>query len=134
MPIAVFIKWKLFHTHGQKEMLVLVISGFLIEKLDDKAQQVQVLPSLVTDCKKPLHQNQYVLGVRDRLFLSPTQIKKQVSRDPEKIWHFYCGENRVKISLLFLTLETVDFESEHFFESHGQLQSAADLMPALTRF
>ena len=35
MPIAVFIKWKLFHTHGQKEMLVLVISGFLIEKLDD---------------------------------------------------------------------------------------------------
>ena len=36
MPIAVFIKWKLFHTHGQKEMLVLVISGFLIEKLDDK--------------------------------------------------------------------------------------------------
>ena len=38
----------------------------------------------------------------------------------------------MKISLLFLTLETVDFESEHFFESHGQLQSAADLMPALT--
>ena len=40
----------------------------------------------------------------------------------------------MKISLLFLTLETVDFESEHFFESHGQLQSAADLMQALTRF
>ena len=36
MPIAVFIKWKTLHIHGQKEMLVLVISGFLIEKLDDK--------------------------------------------------------------------------------------------------
>ena len=37
MPIAVFIKWKILRIHGQKKMLVLVISGFLIEKLDGKA-------------------------------------------------------------------------------------------------
>ena len=27
-----------------------------------------------------------------------------------------------------MTLEALDFESEHFFESHGHLQSAADMM------
>ena len=68
------------------------------------------------------------------LFLGLTGIKRQVSRRIEENGHFYWGENRVKISLLFLTLETVDFESEHFFESHGQLQSAADLMLVLTSF
>jgi hypothetical protein len=47
---------------------------------------------------------------------------------------FYWGENRVKISLLFLTLETLDFKSEHVFESHGQLQSSADIMTALTSY
>jgi hypothetical protein len=34
---------------------------------------------------------------------------------------FDCGENRVKIFLLFLTSETLDFESEHVFESHEHL-------------
>ena len=63
-----------------------------------------------------------------------TQIKRQVSRGPEENRHFYCGENRVKISLLFLTLETLDFKSGHVFESHGHLQSTADIMPALTSF
>ena len=47
------------------------------------------------------------------------RIKRQVSRDPEEIRHFYCGKNRVKISLLFLTLETLDFESEHFLRVMG---------------
>ncbi len=67
-------------------------------------------------------------------FLGLTRINMQVSRDPEEIVHFYWGENRVKISLLFLTSEALDIESEHVFESHGQLQSAADIMPALTSF
>ena len=66
--------------------------------------------------------------------LGLTQIKRQVSRRPEENGHFYWGENRVKISLLFLTLETLDFKSEHVFESHGQLQSSADIMPALTSY
>ena len=52
----------------------------------------------------------------------------------EKNGQFYWGENRVKISLLFLTSETLDFESEHVFESHEHLQSTADIMPALTSF
>ena len=33
-----------------------------------------------------------------------------------------------------MTSETIDFESEHFFESHKHLQSTADMMPALTCF
>ena len=37
----------------------------------------------------------------------------------------------MKISLLFLTSETLDFESEYVFESHKHLQSTVDLMPAL---
>ena len=48
--------------------------------------------------------------------------------------HPYWGENRVKIPLLFLTLETQNFESEHAFESHEHLQSAADMMLVLTSF
>ncbi len=48
--------------------------------------------------------------------------------------HSYWGKNRVKISLLFLTSETQDFESEHPFESHEHLQSAADLMLVFTSF
>jgi hypothetical protein len=66
--------------------------------------------------------------------LGLTRIKRQVSRGPEENGHFYWGENRVKTSLLFLTLETLDFESDHVFESHGHLKSAADIMPALTSF
>ena len=69
-----------------------------------------------------------------RSCLGLTRIKRQVSRRFEENGHFYWGENRVKISLLFLTLETLDFESEHVFEIHGHLQSAADIMPALTSF
>jgi hypothetical protein len=61
-------------------------------------------------------------------------MKRQVSRGFDENGHFYWGENRAKISLLFLTLETLDFESEHVFEIHGHLQSAADIMPALTSF
>ena len=33
-----------------------------------------------------------------------------------------------------MTSETIDFESEHFFESHKHLQSTADMMPAITCF
>ena len=33
-----------------------------------------------------------------------------------------------------MTLESLDFESEHVFESHEHLQSTADIMPALTSF
>ena len=66
--------------------------------------------------------------------LGLTRIKRQVSRRPEENGHFYWGENRVKISLLFLTLETLDFESEHVFGSHGHLQSATDIMPSLQAF
>ena len=40
----------------------------------------------------------------------------------------------MKISLLFLTSETLDFESEQVFESHEHLQSTADMMPVLTCF
>ena len=50
-----------------------------------------------------------------------TRIKMHVFRGPEDNGHFYWSEKRVRISLLFLTLETLDFKSEHFFESHGQL-------------
>ena len=35
---------------------------------------------------------------------------------------------------LFLTLETLDFESDHVFEIHEHLQSTAHLMPVLTCF
>ena len=34
----------------------------LREELAYRAQQVEVLPSLVTDCKKPLHQNRLFRG------------------------------------------------------------------------
>jgi hypothetical protein len=34
------------------------------------------------------------------------------------------------LSLLFLTLQTLDLESEHVFESYKYLQSTADMMPA----
>ena len=68
------------------------------------------------------------------IFLGLTQIKRQVSRRIEENGHFYWGENRAKISLLFLTLETLDFESEHVFESHGHLQSAADIMQPFQAF
>ena len=47
---------------------------------------------------------------------------------------FDCGKNRVKISLLFLTSETLDFESEYIFESHEHSQSTPDIMPVLTSF
>ena len=40
----------------------------------------------------------------------------------------------MKISLLFLTSETLDFEFEHVFESHKHLESTDDMMPALTCF
>ena len=40
----------------------------------------------------------------------------------------------MKISLLFLTSETPDFESEQDFEIHEHLQSTADMMPVLTCF
>ena len=55
------------------------------------------------------------------------------------VWTFYPVENFgnqsiIKISLLFLTLETLDFESEQVFESHEHLQSTADMMPVLTCF
>ncbi len=66
--------------------------------------------------------------------LGLTRIKRQVSRDPEENGHFYWGENRVKISLLFLTSETLDFESEHVFENHEHPQSTADILQALTNF
>ena len=66
--------------------------------------------------------------------LGLTRIKRQVSRHPEENGHFYWGENRVKISLLFLTLETLDFESEHVFGGHRHLQSATDIMPSLQAF
>ena len=33
-----------------------------------------------------------------------------------------------------MTSETLDFESEHVFESHEHLQSTADMMPVLTCF
>ena len=62
------------------------------------------------------------------------RIKWHVSRAILKIWHFYWGENKVKISLIFLTSETLDFESEHVFESHKHLQSTADMMPTFTCF
>jgi hypothetical protein len=58
----------------------------------------------------------------------------QVSWTKLENGHSYWGVNRVKISLLFLTVETLDFESEHVFESHKHLQSTADMMPALTSF
>ena len=63
-----------------------------------------------------------------------TWIKRQVSRRIEGNGHFYWGENWVKISLLFLTLESLDFESEHVFDSHGHVQSTADIILALTSF
>ena len=66
--------------------------------------------------------------------LGLTRIKRQVSRGPEENRHFYWDENRVKTSLLFLTLETLYFEFEHDFESHEHPQSTADIMPALTSF
>ena len=62
------------------------------------------------------------------------RINQQVSRTNLENGHFYWSENRVKISLLFLTLETLDFESEHIFESHKHLQSTADMILALTCF
>ena len=48
--------------------------------------------------------------------------------------HFYWGANSVNIFLLFLTSETLDFESEHVFESHEHLQSTANMMRVLTCF
>ena len=44
------------------------------------------------------------------------------------------GENRVKISPLFLTSETLDFEPEYIFESPEHPQSTPDMMPVLTSF
>ena len=43
------------------------------------------------------------------------------------------GENRVEISAIF-DLETLDFEFEHFFESHEHTQRTADIMLALSSF
>ena len=40
----------------------------------------------------------------------------------------------VKIFLLFLTSETLNFESDHVFKIHEDLQSTADMMPVLTCF
>ena len=48
--------------------------------------------------------------------------------------HFYWGLNMVKIFLLFLTSETLNFESDHVFKIHEDLQSTADMMPVLTCF
>jgi hypothetical protein len=62
------------------------------------------------------------------------RIERQVSRTVLENGPFYWGENRVKISLLFLTLDTLDFEFEHVFESHEHPQSTADIMPVLTSF
>ena len=61
-------------------------------------------------------------------------INQQVSQTNLENGHFYCNENRMKISLLYLTSETLDFESEQVFESHEHLQSTADIMPVLTCF
>ena len=80
--------------------------------------EVEVLLSFLRNYKKILQQNSVLAGPL-ALFLGLTQIKRQVSRRPEEIRHFYCGENRVKILLLFLTLETLDFESEHFLRVMG---------------
>ena len=44
------------------------------------------------------------------------------------------AKKRLKIPLLFLTSETLNFESGHFFESHKHLQSAADMILVLTSF
>ena len=46
----------------------------------------------------------------------------------------YWGKKRLKIPLLFLTSETLDFESEHVFESHEDLQRSTNMMLALTSF
>ena len=97
-------------------------------------QQVQVVPSFVRYCKKNIPPKPIVLPVWYGYFWGPTQIKHHVSRAILKIWHFYWGENRVKISLLFLTSETLDFESEYIFESHEHSQSTTDIMPVLTSF
>ena len=44
------------------------------------------------------------------------------------------AKKRLKIPLLFLTSETLDFESEHVFESHEDLQRSTNMMLALTSF
>ena len=61
-------------------------------------------------------------------------INQQVSWTKLENGHFYWGLNRVKIFLLFLTLETQDFESDPVFEIHEYLQSTAHMMPVLTCF
>ena len=45
--------------------------------------------------------------------------------------HSYWGKNRVKMPMLFLTSEPLDFESEHVFESHEHLQRSTNIMPAI---
>ena len=60
--------------------------------------------------------------------------KQQGSLTKWENGHFYWGVNRVKIFLLFLTSETIDFESDHVFEIHEHLQSTANMMAVLTCF
>ena len=84
---------------------------------DKYAQQVQVVLSFVRYCKKNIPPKPIVLPVWYGYFWGPTRIKHHVSRAILKIWHFYWGENRVKLSPLFLTSETRFRVWVYFWES-----------------
>ena len=73
------------------------------------SQQVEVAPSLVTDCKKPLHQNRWFWGLGIGFFKSDANLRATFQNYFGE--RALCGENRVKIYLLFFTSETLDFES-----------------------